>query len=192
MYTVEPGGGGDLLPVDVDGEIALQHVEGLVLVRLDVQGCGGAAWSRPLHEGERAAGVLPRSLDHEQLAEEPDGLAGLAAATVRNGFRGTVHVGQGTHLVSGGLLQGVRHPHPGAELPERREKVQVLLSLGDRIRGLVTRGLGDRHSVILRVPDGGTSQRLKLAGTELGKTFHGSQATELTGHSATPLNDKIA
>jgi hypothetical protein len=46
--------------------------------------------------------------------------------------------------------------------------------------------------VILRVPDGGASQRLKLAGAELGKTIHGSEATERSGHSTTPLNDTIA
>ena len=69
------GGGDDRLAADPEGQLALDHVEPLVLAVVDVQRRAAAARGEVLGHRDAAAGLLAGRLDRGEAAEEPQRLA---------------------------------------------------------------------------------------------------------------------
>src|SRR5262249_33453347 len=65
---------------------ALEDVEGLVLVLVDMQRAGKASGVDELGQREPAVGVLPGGLERHEVAEEPVGWAVAGTKSVRSGL----------------------------------------------------------------------------------------------------------
>ena len=125
-----PGGSGDDTAADPEGQLALDHVEPLVLVVMYVERRAASTGSVVLGHGDASAGCLRRRLDDHQSAEEPSRLALVGTEPDRLhcartgltwiiGGRGVGHAH--AHLLAGDLVD-VREFEPAG--PWRR-------SLGD-------------------------------------------------------------
>src|SRR5215471_12406775 len=77
------GGDAEHLVSAVDLRRALEDVEGLVLVVVDVQGAGEAGGVDELGQGEPAVGMLPGGLKRHEVAEEPVGFAVAGTESIR-------------------------------------------------------------------------------------------------------------
>src|SRR5215469_602185 len=77
------GGDAEHLVSAVDLGRALEDVEGLVLVVVDVQGAGEASGVDELGQGEPAVGVFPGGLERHEVAEEPVGFAVAGIESIR-------------------------------------------------------------------------------------------------------------
>jgi hypothetical protein len=74
-----------LRPVDVQQHLALEDVERLVLVGMQVQRRRLTALGLLLEEQERATRLLARGLDGQEVAVEPEGLALVGIQDDRDG-----------------------------------------------------------------------------------------------------------